>query len=225
MTTDKGVVVKEGDWVSLDGAKGQIIEGQVPTVKADTNSGNFGKLMGWVDEIRTLEVRANAETPKDAQTARDFGAQGIGLARTEHMFFDADRIPDMRAMILAENEEGRRAALARLLPYQKQDFKDLFKIMDGLPVVIRLLDPPLHEFLPHTDAEMQELADKIGMSLEKLSSVPMLCTKPTRCWVTAVAVCRLPIRKFAKCRLAPFWKQPWNVKPKALTFCRKSKFR
>ena len=124
MATKSGVVVKEGDWVSLDGAKGQIIEGKIPTVKADTNSGNFGKLMSWVDEIRTMSVRANAETPKDAQTARDFGAEGIGLARTEHMFFDADRIPDMRAMILSENEEGRRAALAKLLPYQKQDFKN-----------------------------------------------------------------------------------------------------
>ena len=168
MTTKSGVVIKEGDWVSLDGAKGQIIEGEVPTVKADTNSGNFGKLMSWVDEIRVLKVRANAETPKDAQTARDFGAEGIGLARTEHMFFDANRIGDMRAMILADNEEGRRAALAKLLPYQKQDFKDLFKIMNGLPVTIRLLDPPLHEFLPHTDAEMQELADKMGIALEKV---------------------------------------------------------
>lgn len=225
MTTDSGVVVKEGDWVSLDGAKGQIIEGQVPTVKADTNSGNFGKLMSWVDEIRTLEVRANAETPKDAQTARDFGAQGIGLARTEHMFFDAERIPDMRAMILADNEEGRRAALDRLLPYQKQDFKDLFKIMEGLPVVIRLLDPPLHEFLPNTDAEMQELANKMGMTLERLNSAPTPCTKPTRCWVTAAAVCRLPIRKSAKCRPAPSWKPLWNATPKASRCCRKSKFR
>ena len=170
MATKSGVVVKEGDWVSLDGAKGQIIEGKIPTVKADTNSGNFGKLMSWVDEIRTMSVRANAETPKDAQTARDFGAEGIGLARTEHMFFDADRIPDMRAMILSENEEGRRAALAKLLPYQKQDFKDLFKIMDGLPVTVRLLDPPLHEFLPHTDAEMKELADKMGMTLEQVKN-------------------------------------------------------
>ena len=170
MTTKSGVVVKEGDWVSLDGAKGQIIEGEVPTVKADTNTGNFGKLMSWVDEIRTLKVRANAETPKDAQTARDFGAQGIGLARTEHMFFDADRIPDMRAMILSDNEAGRREALARLLPYQKQDFKDLFKIMDGLPVTVRLLDPPLHEFLPHTDAEMQDLANKMGLTLEQVKN-------------------------------------------------------
>lgn len=202
MTTDKGVVIKEGDWVSLDGAKGQIIEGQVPTVKADTNSGNFGKLMSWVDEIRTLEVRANAETPKDAQTARDFGAQGIGLARTEHMFFDAERIPDMRAMILADNEEGRRTALARLLPYQKQDFKDLFKIMDGLPVVVRLLDPPLHEFLPNTDAEMQELANKLGMTLEKVKqrsnslheANPMLGHRGCRLPITYPEICEMQTR-------------------------------
>ena len=202
MTTKSGAVVKEGDWVSLDGAKGQIIEGQVPTVKADTNTGNFGKLMGWVDEIRTMEVRANAETPKDAQTARDFGAQGIGLARTEHMFFDAERIPDMRAMILSENEEGRRAALARLLPYQKQDFKDLFKIMDGLPVVIRLLDPPLHEFLPHTDAEMQELADKMGMTLQQVKNRanalheanPMLGHRGCRLPITYPEICEMQTR-------------------------------
>ncbi len=165
MTTKSGYVIKEGDWLSLDGAKGQIIEGAIPTVQADTNTGNFGKLMGWVDEVRTMKVRANAETPKDAQQALDFGAEGIGLARTEHMFFDPKRIADMRAMILADDEEGRRAALANLLPYQKQDFKDLFKIMDGLPVTVRLLDPPLHEFLPHTDAEMQELANKLGKTL------------------------------------------------------------
>ncbi len=209
MTTDKGTVVKEGDWVSLDGAKGQIIEGQVPTVKADTNSGNFGKLMGWVDEIRTLEVRANAETPKDAQTARDFGAQGIGLARTEHMFFDADRIPDMRAMILADNEEGRRAALARLLPYQKQDFKDLFKIMEGLPVVIRLLDPPLHEFLPNTDAEMQELANKMGITLEKVKqranslheANPMLGHRGCRLPITYPEICEMQTRAILEAAL------------------------
>lgn len=202
MTTKSGVVIKEGDWVSLDGGKGQIIEGQVPTVKADTNTGNFGKLMGWVDEIRTMEVRANAETPKDAQTARDFGAQGIGLARTEHMFFDAERIPDMRAMILSDNEEGRRAALARLLPYQKQDFKDLFKIMEGMPVVIRLLDPPLHEFLPHTDAEMQELADKMGMTLQQVKNRadslheanPMLGHRGCRLPITYPEICEMQTR-------------------------------
>ena len=209
MTTDKGVVVKEGDWVSLDGAKGQIIEGQVPTVAADTNSGNFGKLMSWVDEIRTMEVRANAETPKDAKQARDFGAQGIGLARTEHMFFDAARIPDMRAMILSDNEEGRRAALARLLPYQKQDFKDLFKIMDGLPVNVRLLDPPLHEFLPHTDAEMQELANKMGMTLEKVKqranalheANPMLGHRGCRLPITYPEICEMQTRAILEAAL------------------------
>ncbi len=209
MTTDKGVVVKEGDWVSLDGAKGQIIEGQVPTVAADTNSGNFGKLMSWVDEIRTMEVRANAETPKDAKQAREFGAQGIGLARTEHMFFDAARIPDMRAMILSDNEEGRRAALARLLPYQKQDFKDLFKIMDGLPVNVRLLDPPLHEFLPHTDAEMQELANKMGMTLEKVKqranalheANPMLGHRGCRLPITYPEICEMQTRAILEAAL------------------------
>ncbi|MBR4106922.1 MAG: pyruvate, phosphate dikinase [Alphaproteobacteria bacterium] len=199
MTTDKGVVIKEGDWVSLDGGKGQIIEGQVPTVKADTNTGNFGKLMSWVDELRTLEIRANAETPKDAQQARDFGAQGIGLARTEHMFFDANRISDMRAMILSKDEAGRRAALSRLLPYQKQDFKDLFKIMDGLPVVIRLLDPPLHEFLPNTEVEMKELADKMGMSLDEVKqranslheANPMLGHRGCRLPITYPEICEM----------------------------------
>ena len=202
MTTDKGVVIKEGDWLSLDGAKGQILEGAVPTVKADTNSGNFGKLMKWVDEIRTIEVRANAETPKDAQQALDFGAQGIGLARTEHMFFDAERIPDMRAMILASDEAGRRAALARLLPYQKEDFKSLFKIMNGFPVVIRLLDPPLHEFLPHTDAEMQELANKMGMTLEQVKqranalheANPMLGHRGCRLPITYPEICEMQTR-------------------------------
>ena len=209
MTTDKGVVINEGDWVSLDGSKGQIINGKMPTVEADTNSGNFGKLMSWVDEIRTMEVRANAETPKDAQQAREFGAQGIGLARTEHMFFDADRIPDMRAMILSETEEGRRAALARLLPYQKQDFKALFKIMDGLPVNVRLLDPPLHEFLPHTDAEMQELANKMGMTLEKVKqraaslheANPMLGHRGCRLPITYPEICEMQTRAILEAAL------------------------
>ena len=209
MTTDKGVVIHEGDWVSLDGSKGQIINGKMPTVEADTNSGDFGKLMGWVDEIRTMEVRANAETPKDAQQAREFGAQGIGLARTEHMFFDADRIPDMRAMILSETEEGRRAALARLLPYQKQDFKALFKIMDGLPVNVRLLDPPLHEFLPHTDAEMQELANKMGMTLEKVKqraaslheANPMLGHRGCRLPITYPEICEMQTRAILEAAL------------------------
>lgn len=202
MTTKSGSCIKEGDWVSLDGGKGQIIEGAVPTVKADTNSGNFGRFMGWVDEIRTMHVRANAETPADAKQAMEFGAEGIGLARTEHMFFDAKRISDMRTMILSDNEEGRRAALSRLLPYQKEDFKQLYRTMDGYPVVIRLLDPPLHEFLPHTDAEMQELADKMGKTLAEVKNRsnslhemnPMLGHRGCRLAVTYPEICEMQTR-------------------------------
>ena len=202
MKTKSGSVIKEGDWVSLDGAKGQIIEGAVPTVKADTNSGNFGIFMGWVDAIRTMHVRANAETPADAKQAVEFGAEGIGLARTEHMFFDAKRISDMRTMILSDNEEGRRAALARLLPYQKEDFKQLYRTMNGFPVVIRLLDPPLHEFLPHTDAEMQELADKMGKTLAEVKNRanslhemnPMLGHRGCRLAVTYPEICEMQTR-------------------------------
>lgn len=189
--TTSGVTIKEGDWLSLDGAKGQIIEGQIPTVSVEM-TGNFGKLMGWVDGVRTMQIRANAETPKDAKQAREFGAEGIGLARTEHMFFDAARIGDMRAMILAEDEAGRRVALAKLLPYQKQDFKDLFTVMEGLPVTVRLLDPPLHEFLPHTEADMVELSKHTGLSVEKIKeranalheSNPMLGHRGCRLAVT-----------------------------------------
>ena len=204
MTTKSGSCIKEGDWVSLDGGKGQIIEGKIPTVKADTNSGNFGRFMKWVDEIRTMHVRANAETPTDAKQALEFGAEGIGLARTEHMFFDAKRISDMRTMILSDNEEGRRAALARLLPYQKEDFKELYRTMNGYPVVIRLLDPPLHEFLPHTDAEMQELADKMGKTLNEVKNRsnalhemnPMLGHRGCRLAVTYPEICEMQTRAF-----------------------------
>ena len=202
MSTKSGVVIKEGDWVSLDGAKGQIINGAIPTVKPDTNSGNFGRFMGWVDEIRTMHVRANAETPADAKQAVEFGAEGIGLARTEHMFFDPKRISDMRTMILSDNEEGRRAALANLLPYQKEDFKQLYRTMNGYPVVIRLLDPPLHEFLPHTDAEMQELADKMGKTLAEVKNRsnslhemnPMLGHRGCRLAVTYPEICEMQTR-------------------------------
>jgi pyruvate,orthophosphate dikinase len=131
-------------------------------------SGEFGTLMGWADGVRRMKVRANAETPLDARTARSFGAEGIGLCRTEHMFFEGDRIVAMREMILADDEKGRRAALAKLLPMQRADFVELFTIMSGLPVTIRLLDPPLHEFLPHTDEEIAEVATAMNASPEKL---------------------------------------------------------
>ena len=201
MKTTSGSVINEGDWVSIDGAKGQIIEGKVPTVSVEM-TGNFGTLMKWVDEIKSLKVKANAETPKDAKQARDFGAEGIGLARTEHMFFAPNRIQDMREMILADDEEGRRAALAKLLPYQKADFVELFKIMDGLPVTIRLIDPPLHEFLPHTEAEMKELAEHIGKTVEFVKARaealheqnPMLGHRGCRLAITYPEICEMQTR-------------------------------
>jgi len=157
-----GQILSEGDVITLDGSTGEVFLGAVPTIQPEM-TGDFATLMEWVDTIRTLKIRANAETPQDAATARKFGAEGIGLCRTEHMFFDPRRIIAMREMILAETEEGRRTALAKLLPYQRQDFIELFEIMRGLPVTIRLLDPPLHEFLPHTDAEIAEVAKEAGV--------------------------------------------------------------
>ena len=159
-----GKEVKEGEVITIDGGTGEVFLGAVPTVQPEL-TGDFATLMEWVDTIRTLKVRANAETPNDAATARKFGAEGIGLCRTEHMFFDPKRILAVREMILAADEKGRRAALAKLLPYQRQDFIDLFNIMQGLPVTIRLLDPPLHEFLPHTDAEIAEVAQEAGVDV------------------------------------------------------------
>lgn len=164
-----GVTVNEGDYISLDGSSGQVFLGEVPMVQ-NAMVGDFGEFMGWVDDIRKLQVWANADTPVDAKVARDFGAQGIGLCRTEHMFFDPNRILHMRAMILAATEEDRRNALAKLLPYQREDFIGIFKAMDGLPVTIRLLDPPLHEFLPHTEAEQAEIAKDLGVSLEAVKT-------------------------------------------------------
>ena len=165
--TAGGVTLKKGDILTIDGAAGEVMEGAVPMIKPEV-TGEFGTLMGWADEVRRMKVRANAETPTDARTARSFGAEGIGLCRTEHMFFEGDRIIAMREMILAETEEGRRAALAKLLPMQRQDFAELFEIMSGLPVTIRLLDPPLHEFLPKTDAEIDEVSKGMGVSADKL---------------------------------------------------------
>jgi pyruvate,orthophosphate dikinase len=157
-----GHVVRAGDVVTLDGATGEIFLGSVPMIEPKL-SGDFAKLMEWADGVRRMKVRANAETPLDAETARKFGAEGIGLCRTEHMFFDPARIGAVRQMIMAEHEDGRRAALAKLLPFQRSDFTELFRIMAGLPVTIRLLDPPLHEFLPHTEEEIAEVAVGLGV--------------------------------------------------------------
>ncbi|SDR60625.1 pyruvate phosphate dikinase [Rhizobiales bacterium GAS191] len=161
------VALKAGDVITIDGSTGQVLLGRVAMLEPEL-SGDFAMLMGWADEARRLKTRANADTPLDAKTARRFGAEGIGLCRTEHMFFEEGRIVAVREMILADDEHGRRSALAKLLPMQRGDFVELFSIMSGLPVTIRLLDPPLHEFLPHTEAEMREVATALGTSIEKL---------------------------------------------------------
>ncbi|ANL26903.1 pyruvate phosphate dikinase [Rhizobium phaseoli] len=157
-----GVTLKKGDIITIDGSAGQVLKGEVPMIQPEL-SGDFGRIMGWADRVRRMTVRTNADTPADATAARSFGAEGIGLCRTEHMFFEGERIHVMREMILADNEKGRRLALDKLLPMQRSDFTGLFTVMHGLPVTIRLLDPPLHEFLPKTDDEVAEVAFAMGM--------------------------------------------------------------
>jgi pyruvate,orthophosphate dikinase len=162
-----GQTVKRGDIVTLDGSTGEVILGEVPTVSPEM-TGDFATLMGWVDSMRRLKVRTNADTPHDSKVARQFGAEGIGLCRTEHMFFDADRIAAVREMILSEDLEGRKKALAKILPMQKGDFIGIFREMKGLPVTIRLLDPPLHEFLPQDEKDIEALAATMGVSPQQL---------------------------------------------------------
>jgi pyruvate,orthophosphate dikinase len=161
--------IKEGDIITIDGSTGRIIEGSVATVKPEI-SGDFSKLMSWADSYRKLKIRTNSETPKDTKTAKDFGAEGIGLCRTEHMFFDEERILSVREMILSKTKEDRAKALAKLLPHQKKDFTEIFKIMNGLPVTVRLLDPPLHEFLPRTNKEISELAETVNLSVKEVET-------------------------------------------------------
>ena len=163
------VEVKEGDIITIDGSTGRIILGEVPTVKPEI-SGDFSKLMSWADNIRKLKVRTNSETPLDTKIARDFGAEGIGLCRTEHMFFDEERILSVREMILSKTQEDRAKALKKLLPHQKKDFMEIFKIMHGLPVTVRLLDPPLHEFLPKSEKEISEVANVVGADLKEVKT-------------------------------------------------------
>jgi pyruvate, orthophosphate dikinase len=180
-----GTTINEGEWITLDGATGRVFSGDLPTIPSDVVrvlSGQmrgsdsrvyvtYARLLSWADEARTLQVRANADTPQDARTARNFGAEGIGLCRTEHMFFEGDRITGMREMIVARDEGGRRRALAKLLPMQRGDFEGIFEAMDGCPVTIRLLDPPLHEFLPHGGEDTKRLARTLGLAREELNRI------------------------------------------------------
>ncbi|MEL6416237.1 MAG: pyruvate, phosphate dikinase [Pseudomonadota bacterium] len=161
--------IKKGEIITVDGAEGEVLFGEVEMQQPDL-SGDFGLLMGWADKVRKLNVRTNAETPADVKVAKEFGAEGIGLCRTEHMFFDAERIPVVRSMILAGTKDGREAALEKLLPMQRSDFEEIFRIMGDLPCTIRLLDPPLHEFMPHTEAEMEEVAQSSGMDVKALKA-------------------------------------------------------
>jgi len=204
-----GQTLSEGDWITIDGSAGEVYSGAVATIDPQL-SGDFETVMTWADDTRRMKVRANAETKLDSEKARYFGAEGIGLCRTEHMFFDADRIIAMREMILADTVEGREAALAKLLPMQRADFETLFTVMSGLPVTIRLLDPPLHEFLPHSDVELQDVAEAAGISLDvarqralKLSeSNPMLGHRGCRLAITYPEICAMQARAIFEAAVA-----------------------
>jgi pyruvate, orthophosphate dikinase len=201
LTTKEGKEFHEGDFMSLDGSTGNVYGEQIKTVEPEI-SGDFRTFMAWADETRTLKVRANADTPRDAEQAMKFGAEGIGLCRTEHMFFEETRIFAMRQMITAETVEQREKALDKLLPMQRGDFEGLFRAMKGFPVTIRYLDPPLHEFLPHTDEEIEPLAKELGMTFEALKSRieslhefnPMMGHRGCRLAVTYPEIARMQTR-------------------------------
>ena len=217
-----GVTMVEGDMVTIDGASGRIIKGVVPTVDPELG-GDFSKLMKWADGVRTLKIRANAETPEDAAVARNFGAEGIGLCRTEHMFFEPTRIMHMREMILADCEQSRRTALDKLLPHQKKDFLELFRIMEGLPVTVRLLDPPLHEFLPTRKEDIKAVANDLGVKEEEIEARivqlhefnPMLGHRGCRLGITYPEIYEVQTRAIfeAACELT---KEKIKVKPEIM---------
>jgi pyruvate,orthophosphate dikinase len=206
--TVAGVTIRRGDIITIDGATGQVFKGRVPMRQPEL-TGDFGTLMGWADSIRTLKIRANADTPADAATARKFGAEGIGLCRTEHMFFEAERIIAVRQMILADDVKDRKAALGKLLPMQRGDFEAIFRVMEGLPVTIRLLDPPLHEFLPQTDEEIAEVARAAGTDSARLrqraialhETNPMLGHRGCRLGITYPEIYEMQVRAILEAAL------------------------
>lgn len=218
----QGKVIKQGDYISLNGSTGEVMLGTVPTVKAAL-SGNFGTIMKWSDEVRKLNVRANADTPHDAKVARDFGAEGIGLCRTEHMFFEGDRIKAMREMVLADDLKGRKKALAKLLKMQRKDFYGILKAMEGFGVTIRLLDPPLHEFVPREAKSQQEMAREMGVSVKEIKAKvealhefnPMLGHRGCRLGITYPEITEMQARAIfeAACKLK---KEKVDVKPEVM---------
>ncbi len=222
-TDRSGKVFNKGDIITLDGSSGEVMCGTVPTVQPEL-TGEFGILMGWVDQVRRLKVRTNADTPADAKVAREFGAEGIGLCRTEHMFFDADRIMAVREMILAEDIDGRKLALAKIIGMQREDFLGLFREMKGLPVTIRLLDPPLHEFLPHTDKEIDGLAQSMNVSAETLKQKveflhefnPMLGHRGCRLGITYPEVYDMQVRAIMEAACALIKDEGFDIVPEIM---------
>jgi pyruvate,orthophosphate dikinase len=202
-------VVKDGETVTIDGASGQVLYGEAKMIKPEL-TGDFGKLMAWADTHRRMKVRTNAETPADCQTAVDFGAEGIGLCRTEHMFFEADRIAAVREMILSNDQDGRVTALDKILPMQREDFKQIFRIMGERPCTIRLLDPPLHEFLPHTEEDVVDVARATGLPADQLlarardlaESNPMLGHRGCRLGITYPEIYEMQARAIFEAQVA-----------------------
>lgn len=213
----------EGEEISLDGSTGIVYEGRINTVDAEL-SGDFGTIMEWADEVRDLKIRTNADNPRDAKQALEFGAEGIGLCRTEHMFFEADRIPNIRRMILADNEEERRAALDKLLPYQKEDFKAIYEELEDKPVTIRLLDPPLHEFLPHNEEEIQQLSKQIDVPADKLRDKvaelhefnPMLGHRGCRLAVTYPEIAEMQTEAIIMAAIEVSREKDYDIKPEIM---------
>ncbi len=222
VTAPNGVTYHEGEWMSLDGTTGNVYGEQIKTVDPEI-SGDFGTFMGWADEVRKLKVRTNADSPRDAEVARKYGAEGIGLCRTEHMFFEAERIFNFRRMITAETVEAREEALEKILPYQRDDFEGLFRAMEGYGVTIRFLDPPLHEFLPHTDEEIRPLAESLGITFEALKARveslkefnPMMGHRGCRLAVTYPEIARMQTRAVIEAAIKVN-KDGLNVKPEIM---------
>jgi len=218
-----GYTIKEGDYISLDGSTGNIYLGDIPTVDAEI-SGNFERIMKWADEIRTLKVRTNADNPVDAANAVKFGAEGIGLCRTEHMFFEAERIPKIRKMILSKSKEAREAALNELIPYQKGDFKAIYEVMEGRPVTIRFLDPPLHEFLPTDEGDIAALAKDMGLTVEEVKETcaalhefnPMMGHRGCRLAVTYPEIARMQTRAVMEAAIEVKKEKGYDIVPEIM---------
>jgi len=217
-----GSKVNKGDWVTLDGSTGEVFKGKIPVVDPEIGK-NFKEFMSWVDDYKKIGVRANADTPNDAKVALNFGAEGIGLCRTEHMFFEADRIKAVRKMIVANSKEEREKALAKLLPMQKKDFMEIFKVMNDLPVTIRLLDPPLHEFLPHEDDDIREIAGELGLKFDELKATvnslhemnPMLGHRGCRLSITYPEILEMQVRAIFEATVE-LTKEGYKVKPEVM---------